>query len=949
MKLFTSAIDKQLFAQYNMGNDLENQKVVAKIFNPYGAGTWYLLNSDPNDPDYIWAIVDLIDIEMGSVSRSELESIKVPPFRLPLERDTSFSPINALELYRGLKQGKRYADGGTTDFKPDVEIVENKLGKNYLFPKGSNPDTMGIEFKRGGNIKSFRKDESYRLTPYNSIERSIMERVPNEKEYKLAGNFYIKGHNNDAYIYFLDEFDRDYVKGVDIKPNERIYRYITRNSAIGGMMPLIKINVENGLAYYPIFEDEDVLVGFDKRGQQTEYLNLIEADESDYYANGGFTDASEDYIISDGSGMYYSRSLTNGNVKWNDSQDMAYMFSKAEAESIKSKLETEGYSNLSVQKYDKEWWKKMENGGETEEGVDLFEDYDDIPKNVQKVLDKHSAAFEDGDYRDLEKAHKDLLKIGYTFEYDLDGQAYDLRKIGQKGKSEEYGKGGYMADGGYMAKTFEVEYEINGKKEKSLYSLYPNDRVENLLPPTAKIISIKEKMADGGYMADGGLIGGLTADEAIYLYVKKALVQKAREKYLKPAGLWNTPKSKDVEQSLIKKGFLNNAGAITELGKNKAREVDSEIGQMISREYISGMNTVAEYRKLVEKFGSADKMAKGGKTESEETVYIEYLNKAKKFAKDKKEFKGETAYKEAISWGRKNIPNFNADMVKFKMADGGYMEKGGEIIVTSIKDIPNFDKRLKEGKITYRGIGLGKFYDRFFRKYKTDGYRIKVDEKEYLIDYWDYSRIEKLRDEDGNILVKFYDPSKMADGGMMENGGMSENLDLYINYERTKIDEYEIVRNMLTLNALQKNGFIEFTYDTGKDKRRYAMEHDKFRSGLGGEPKYIRPRYIKSAIMPRFSYKNKEYFIGYQKGINFLRFYVLKKGNDWDKYNKQKMEKGGQVKFADKVKSIKSSLLKRKKVSPSVQKDYGKTYSPKEAEESAKRIVGAMLKKRQMK
>jgi len=763
MKLFTSAIDKQLFAQYNMGNDLENQKVVAKIFNPYGAGTWYLLNSDPNDPDYIWAIVDLIDIEMGSVSRSELESIKVPPFRLPLERDTSFTPINALELYRGLKQGKRYADGGTTDFKPDVEIVENKLGKNYLFPKGSNPDTMGIEFARGGNIKSFRKDESYRFTPYNSIERSIMERVPNEKEYKLAGNFYIKGHNNDAYIYFLDEFDRDYVKGVDINPNERIYRYITRNSAIGGMMPLIKINVENGLVYYPIFKDEDVLVGFDRRGQKTEYLNLIEADESDYYANGGSTDASEDYIISDGSGMYYSRNLTNGNVKWNDSQDMAYMFSKAEAESIKSKLESEGYSNLSVQKYDKDWWKKMENGGEikwqdvykgdsalvvsenklglvikpygrkfhlrfpdgtektydaselkfikddeyanggkTEEGVDLFEDYDDIPENVQEVLDKHSVAFEDGDYRDLEKAHKDLLKIGYTFEYDLDGQAYDLRKVGQKGKSESY--------------------------------------------------------AYGGYMAEGGLIGGLTADEAIYLYVKKALVQKAREKYLKPAGLWNTPKSKDVEQSLIKKGFLNNAGAITEVGKNKAREVDSEIGQMISREYISGMNTLAEYRKVVEKFGSGDKMAKGG------IVAIE--------------------------------------------------KKGDKKVATIIHN----------GNV-------------FFVEY-----------------YIDNPEIKHIKGDDGNTYF-----------GVVDN-----------KYSYGKSDKEYIAVTKKLVNAIKNN------------KVAYYEE--------GG-----------------------------------------------------KMAKGGKVKFADKVKSIKSSLLKRKKVSPSVQKDYGKTYSPKEAEESAKRIVGSMLKKRQMK
>jgi hypothetical protein len=82
------------------------------------------------------------------------------------------------------------------------------------------------------------------------------------------------------------------------------------------------------------------------------------------------------------------------------------------------------------------------DGGGTDEGIDLFEDYQNIPPNVQKVLDKYEDAFMDGDYKGLEKAHKELGKIGYEFEYYLDGQAYDLRPIGTKGKSENYAKGG---------------------------------------------------------------------------------------------------------------------------------------------------------------------------------------------------------------------------------------------------------------------------------------------------------------------------------------------------------------------------------------------------------------------------------------------------------------------------------------------------------------------------
>jgi len=115
MKLFTKEIDKKLFDQYSKGNNLESQMVVAKIFNPYGRGTWYILNSDPEDSDYLWAIVDLFEVEIGSVLRSELESIKVPPFRLGLERDTSFRPINAKELYDGLMSGKHYEHGGSIE------------------------------------------------------------------------------------------------------------------------------------------------------------------------------------------------------------------------------------------------------------------------------------------------------------------------------------------------------------------------------------------------------------------------------------------------------------------------------------------------------------------------------------------------------------------------------------------------------------------------------------------------------------------------------------------------------------------------------------------------------------------------------------------------------------------------------------------------------------------
>jgi len=69
-------------------------------------------------------------------------------------------------------------------------------------------------------------------------------------------------------------------------------------------------------------------------------------------------------------------------------------------------------------------------------GIDLFEDYKDIPKKLQKVLNKYDSYLSGGDYRQLEIVLGEVEKVGYTFEYYLDAVPYDLRPIGTLGKTE---------------------------------------------------------------------------------------------------------------------------------------------------------------------------------------------------------------------------------------------------------------------------------------------------------------------------------------------------------------------------------------------------------------------------------------------------------------------------------------------------------------------------------
>jgi hypothetical protein len=93
---------------------------------------------------------------------------------------------------------------------------------------------------------------------------------------------------------------------------------------------------------------------------------------------------------------------------------------------------------------------KYAKGGEVE-GVDLFEDYDDQPEEVQAILANYD--MEDNDYETMQNLKAELESVGYTMDFGLDAEPYDLRKIGQTGKSEFYAKGG-ETDGKY------TEYEM---------------------------------------------------------------------------------------------------------------------------------------------------------------------------------------------------------------------------------------------------------------------------------------------------------------------------------------------------------------------------------------------------------------------------------------------------------------------------------------------------------
>ena len=96
MKIFTKAQEAQLIKNAQAGED-SSRKPVVKLFGG-GACTWLI---SEKDGDTLFCLCDLGHgfPELGYASQADLEAIKFPPFRLPIERDLHFTADKSLTEY----------------------------------------------------------------------------------------------------------------------------------------------------------------------------------------------------------------------------------------------------------------------------------------------------------------------------------------------------------------------------------------------------------------------------------------------------------------------------------------------------------------------------------------------------------------------------------------------------------------------------------------------------------------------------------------------------------------------------------------------------------------------------------------------------------------------------------------------------------------------------------
>ncbi len=202
--------------------------------------------------------------------------------------------------------------------------------------------------------------------------------------------------------------------------------------------------------------------------------------------------------------------------------------------------------------------KKMKTGGE----VDLFEDSENIPPNIQAIMSKYE--LEDNDYIVLEGMKQEMEAEGYTFEYDLGATPYNLRK---------------MAKGGEI--VISKNKFFSGKEGEDAYAEYVNI-YKRMQKPMDDYYDFVQKMARKGILEDeyyNRTIAISSDQDDIKNYLEYKLAEARKEEIKKiPVPPKPEPKKKSVRE-LVEQWAKD-------ITAHQAEEFPSQYGEKGYREYI---------------------------------------------------------------------------------------------------------------------------------------------------------------------------------------------------------------------------------------------------------------------------------------------------------------------------------------------------------------------------
>lgn len=664
--------------------------------------------------------------------------------------------------------------------------------------------------------------------------------------------------------------------------------------------------------------------------------------------------------ISDG--KFYSIDNRTGNAKWSDSPDMGYLYSsKEEAEKVKKFVGEDSY----VVEYDKDWWKKYNKGGSINNEERSIENYKNqlLSKGVQRghiniddysnpVINEIATSIAE-DIQEYAKDSEDLGSSDFASFYRmfiLQAKGFDILDAKFKNRVE-------YANGGNISFTipkvpFFAKVKPYGNAKEIIVKIVP-DTYNNFIAGYS-IYHPYNSVKKSGYIKKNQLLEFLKNKEYTIVsepisgneFAKGGMVNKIDEILDIPLDRWNEKQISNIHkiaQRLKAIDFIeyysgggfkhiilllpnktvieltNDNGIVASKKKYSDLENeylldddDTKTGYYPSVEIENDFQNVSE---IVSAINDSDNWiyayAKGGEVNKNKQVdnlvkELKRLQRELNSPRLRTYMEGDTSEEQMARFKEREIKlaRFNEVLELLRSQNAKYA-KGGEVegYIDLSKKSAQVVNDSHPNKLPVIDI---------VKKSEIKFSKEPIRSSEEVVDL--------MREVYGDTLNTFESVYVV-----MLN---KRNLPIYI-YDHSKggIDGTVMDSNLIlaTANKVLAKGII-LVHNHPSGNLTPSSADDKMTEKI----------------------KNAAALLD----ISLLDHIILTKDAFYSYAEQGKMAKGGVVKkpmrrttFKEKVEAIKSKLLKNKKVPKAVQKDYGKTFSPSEAEDSAKRIAGAMRKK----
>jgi len=375
------------------------------------------------------------------------------------------------ENYGGKKGGSTYADGGKIVLDDGHEL--NRVSKDYAMKNWRKEEIYAINLQDGTErvieskedveqFDTFGTEHMPRHMPLFPIITGIiaggMSDIQTPKTYSLNG---VMRGQKDTLFLILENASVDYAFNPD--RNTITFRAeevpLEDRPAVSELMRMKQKDLffEHGGSTY---------AGGGKIPSSNDHFTIYDVEDDEFYGVSGVRYSEGDDILDDGHPYLVIGEpfLTFNDVKkifkgWDlvvEKDDEFYPLSRKVYQiTTDDDVLDKGHYYYEIKQGVFEQGGSTYNDGGGVGEIDLFEDYEKIPPELQQVLDKYS--LEDNDYPVLEQMLKEVESVGYTFDYGLDAEPYGLRKKGtalsdligfEEMDSDYFDKGGSTYAGG---------------------------------------------------------------------------------------------------------------------------------------------------------------------------------------------------------------------------------------------------------------------------------------------------------------------------------------------------------------------------------------------------------------------------------------------------------------------------------------------------------------------